>query len=110
MGQADHGDDVVPALFGVKRPEKFGIVDKPSQTDLTYAWGCMAWRPSFSSHLHKSVRAGQGDFAAILNDAIDQGMTVRGVVFEEGRFADMGTLDEVLETEAWYRSLPESEV
>jgi len=122
LEQADRSDDVVLALFRVKRPEKFGmvdlqddglvarIVDKPSQTDLTYAWGCMAWRPSFSSHLHKSVRAGQGDFAAILNDAIDQGMTVRGVVFEEGRFADMGTLDEVLETEAWYRSLPESEV
>jgi glucose-1-phosphate thymidylyltransferase len=122
MEQADRGDDVVLALFRVKRPEKFGmvdlqgdglvtkIVDKPSQTDLTYAWGCMAWRPLFSSHLHKSVRAGQGDFAAILNDAIEQGMRVRGVVFEQGRFADMGTLDEVLETEEWYRSLPESEI
>jgi glucose-1-phosphate thymidylyltransferase len=101
-------DDVVLALFPTGNPEKFGmvhlapddcvieVVDKPPSTDLTYMWGCIMWRPRFTEHLHECVtRCGMGDFAAILNSAIQAGLSMRGVRFAEGSYRDLGTYDEI---------------
>lgn len=113
---AHPGDEVLLGLFTVSRPQKFGmvdmddtgrvakIVDKPAQTDLKYAWGCIAWRPAFTEHLHDCVnREGISDFALIMNKAIQQGMPFRGVAVPGGHYADLGTYDEIAELEQRYR-------
>jgi dTDP-glucose pyrophosphorylase len=108
-------DDLMLGLFRVDRPEKFGMVsygpdravlridDKPKQTTLVHAWGCIAWRPRFTEHLHRCVSdRDMGDFADIMNLAIAEGLKARAVVFDDGHFADMGTFDEYLATQKWY--------
>jgi glucose-1-phosphate thymidylyltransferase len=109
-------DQLILGLFHVTRPEKFGMVDmddvqrvrqindKPRQTSLKYAWGCIAWRSDFTEHLHRSVNDERvSDFAQIMNEAIAQGMPARGIALPDGQYADMGTYDEIEELERRYR-------
>ena len=109
-------DDVSLGLYRTRRPEKFGmvelddtshvrrIVDKPSQTDLDYMWGCMIWRPRFTEHLHNCVwKRGLGDFALVMNAAIKEGLRFRGVRIE-GTYADLGTYEEIMELEQQHRA------
>lgn len=116
LDEAREDDQVILGLFQVARPEKFGmvdfntdgmvhqIVDKPKETQLKYAWGCIAWRPAFTEHLHDCVtQAGISDFANIMNQAIDQGMKFRAVVIPGGHYADLGTYDEISELDRQYR-------
>jgi glucose-1-phosphate thymidylyltransferase len=103
--------DAVLVLFPTERPEKFGmvhtdeggrvleIIDKPQVTDLTDMWGCMIWRPSFTEYLHASVAAGNGDFALIMNNAIDEGFHIGSVRPPAGRYIDLGTYEEIMELE-----------
>jgi glucose-1-phosphate thymidylyltransferase len=115
LGAAAPDDALVLGLFATNRPDKLGmvdvgqggrvraVVDKPRATTLTLAWGIMLWRPSFTEHLHRSVAGRGGDLAAIVNDAIAAGLGARGVVVPGGRFADLGTFDDIVATEDWYR-------
>jgi dTDP-glucose pyrophosphorylase len=109
-------DDVILVLFTTERPEKFGmvrldkdhraleIVDKPRETDLTEMWGCIIWRSRFTDHLHDCVhRQGIGDFALIMNRAINQGMRFRGVHIVDGTYIDLGTYDEIMEMDRRFR-------
>jgi glucose-1-phosphate thymidylyltransferase len=115
LEQSRGDDDLILGLFEVDNPSKFGMVrmekdgalvevdDKPKKTDLKYAWGCIAWRPRFTEHLHKCVaEKGMGDFADIMNLAVKSGLKGRGVVLPNGHFADMGTFDELLRAQEWY--------
>jgi len=114
--QAQADDDVILVLFPTQRPEKFGmvrtdpdgrvieIVDKPAQTDLTEMWGCILWRPSFTEYLHESVnQRGISDFAAIMNNAIEEGLKFRGVHITDGVYIDLGTYDEIMEMDRRFR-------
>jgi glucose-1-phosphate thymidylyltransferase len=109
-------DDVILALFPTERPEKFGmvqldeqdrvqaIVDKPRQTHLTYMWGCIVWRSRFTDYLHDCVNQQQiGDFALIMNNAIQNGMQFRGVRINGGTYIDLGTYEEILELDQRFR-------
>jgi glucose-1-phosphate thymidylyltransferase len=110
-------DTVVLGLFPVARPEKFGmvdfdqqgvvrrIVDKPAQTTLQFAWGCIIWRPEFTEHLHGSLSQQHiADFALIMNNAIDQGMPFRGIVLPGGKYSDLGTYEEIVELDQKLRA------
>lgn len=112
-------DQVMLGLFDVSRPEKFGmvdldssgkvnrIIDKPEQTHLHYAWGCVAWRPAFTEHLHDSVVNKEiSDFATIMNRGLSEGMSFRGIVLPDGQYADLGTYEEIAELEQKYRDYP----
>lgn len=107
---SDAEDDVILTLFTTDRPEKGGmvrldgnqrvleVIDKPEETDLTETWGNIIWRPVFTEFLHDCVtRQGLSDFAEILNQAIANGMRVRGVHMAGASFLDLGTYDEILE-------------
>jgi glucose-1-phosphate thymidylyltransferase len=109
-------DEAIMGLYRVTRPEKFGmveyngdeliqqIVDKPLQTDLEYAWGCIIWRPAFTEHLKQQVDEERvSDFALIMNRAIQKGMTFRSLCLDQGSYADLGTYDEIAELERKYR-------
>lgn len=108
----DADDQLGMGLFEVSRPEKFGMVDldkqgrvrliddKPAETNLKYAWGCLVWRSAFTEHLHQSVnQQGISDFAVIMNNAIARDMPCRGVVLTDGDYTDLGTYDEIMELE-----------
>ena len=116
MERARTTDDVLLGLFDVSTPEKFGmvqmdgdgtvtrIVDKPAETTLQYAWGCIAWSPVFTEHLHECVtEEGIIDFATILNKALSAGIVTKGVVVPAGSYADLGTYDEILQLERLQR-------
>jgi glucose-1-phosphate thymidylyltransferase len=115
----DAGDDadVLLVLFPTARPEKFGMVrtdangrvrrieDKPASTDLTHMWGCIVWRPVFTEFLHDSVRTRRvGDFARILNDAVETGLRVRAYRVDHGSYVDLGTYEEIRELDARLRA------
>lgn len=116
-------DQVILGLFEVRRPEKFGmvemapggevrqIIDKPKNTSLRYAWGCIAWRSGFTEFLHDSVnQQGVSDFAQIMNNAIHSGIRFRGHVLPRGQYADLGTYDEIMELERRSRELSSSKI
>jgi len=105
-------------LFQTDRPEKLGmvqfdeqnrvqrIVDKPAQTDLLYAWGCMTWSAVFTEHLHSCLHdGGVTDFALVMNMAIKNGMHVRGVPIQDGSYVDLGTYEDIMELELQHRAL-----
>jgi glucose-1-phosphate thymidylyltransferase len=113
---ADEGDDAILGLHRVGRPEISGmvdmdhagrilqVVDKPRETDLVYGWGCIVWRPAFTEHLHRCVHERDVyDFAQVMNTAIDEGLTLRGV-HTGGTYADLGTYEEIVELERRYRA------
>ncbi len=108
--------DVILVLFTTQRPEKFGmvrlgedrrvveIVDKPRQTDLTEMWGCIIWRPRFTEFLHDCVRQQNiSDFARVMNSAIAEGMSFRGVHMIGGSYIDLGTYEEIAEMDHRFR-------
>ncbi len=108
-------DQVAMGLFPTTHPEKLGmvdfdeegrvrkIVDKPARTELQWAWGCIAWRPAFTELLHRAVNRDRvGDFARILNLAVDQGLGVRGIVLPGADYSDLGTYEEIVELERRY--------
>jgi len=120
LSESKPDDDLIFGLFKVSRPEKFGMVrvaadgvvelidDKPKKTDLEYAWGCIAWRPRFTEHLHRCVlEKRMGDFAEIMNLALREGFKGRGIVYEDGHYADLGTFDEYLQAQQWYQNQPQ---
>lgn len=94
-------DDIAMGLFPVKNYTKFGMVDykngmvtrlidKPIKTALTHAWGCLVWGPKFTGSLE---RLG-------MNKALDKFITLRtarAVPFDDGRYVDIGTVEELRE-------------
>ena len=80
------------------------IVDKPQKTELKEMWGSIIWRPSFTEYLHTCVRQkGLSDFAQIMNEAIADGLILRGVSINNGVYIDLGTYEEILELDRRYR-------
>lgn len=116
--QADGGADVVLGLFSTEQPSKAGMVDfdssgqvrsvieKPLQTDLRYMWAIATWTPRFTQFMHEYLRAIASRYTAsepsphprpelpigdVIQAAIDQGFRVEAEVFEQGRYLDIGT-------------------
>lgn len=104
--------DLTLALFPTDNPAKFGMVDvapngtvrttidKPAATDLRLMWGAACWSPSFTrllgTFLAERPYAGKeivlGD---VFNRAIEIGLSVQGCTFEEGKYMDIGTANEL---------------
>lgn len=108
----DQGDVLTLGLFATDNPAKFGMVDfdrtgrvlgtvdKPEQTDLTHMWGCACWSPEFTSLLNdflvqNSRQEGEMVLGDVFNYCLDLGKKVSGLVFERGRYIDIGTTKEL---------------
>lgn len=107
-----HSADLTLALFPTDNPVKFGMVDvaddgvvrttidKPAVTDLRLMWGAACWSPAFTrllgAFLGERVFAGKeivlGD---AFNHAIEARLKVRGCTFEDGKYIDIGTANEL---------------
>lgn len=100
--------DLTLGLFPTKTPERFGmvefnnegqllyVIDKPTQTNLRYMWGIGCWGLKFAefmdetlqklSHSHQEIVLGD-----IFQAALDAGLNIRVLPFENGEYIDIGT-------------------
>ncbi len=120
--QEEEGADVVLGMFPASRPEKMdmvrigrdgavkSVVIKPDETDLRYTWILAVWTPAFTEFVSDWCRvererrsdpsAGRGRdrepyLGHVIQDGLDHGITVDGVVFEDGSYVDIGTPGEL---------------
>ena len=125
--QWETGAELVLGLFPAARPRKMdmvrldsdgrirSIVIKPETTNLRYTWILAAWSSAFTQFLsgwcaegrgavaeRKDSGAGAGKSEPYMGDviqaALDEGMDVESVVFEEGSYVDVGTPGELAST------------
>jgi glucose-1-phosphate thymidylyltransferase len=77
-----------------------GYHRKEALPDLRYTWSLAAWGPRFTALLHESVAAwapGLGGAEAemaiglVLQAALDAGLVVQSVTFDDGRMLDIGS-------------------
>lgn len=104
--------DLTLGLFHTDQPRKFGMVaiddnlniiehiDKPQETDLEWLWGLACWGPRFTALLHMTLRDHSADgHEVVLGDVFDSalahGYNVKGFPFEQGRYIDIGTYDDL---------------
>ncbi len=94
---------------------------KPRTTTLKYTWACAVWRPTFTQFMHRFLSAERVKFdttrhtyrdvdaggdlpvGAVIKSAVEEGMDVRGVVFLNDSYLDIGTPDNLVQA---VRSLP----
>lgn len=106
--------DVVLALFPSDRPEKVDMVDvdergrlcdlriKEPDVGLRFTWAYACWRSTFSDLILDelaSPRTASGPelhFGHLLRRALEQGLTVETIAFEDGFALDIGTPDDLL--------------
>lgn len=101
--------DVVLGVFPTEHPEDLcpvavddagrvvGLFDKqPPQSSMRNTWGVAAWRPSFAEFMHSFLldalpgRSDEVTLAEIFSAAMENGMTIRARVFENGAYWDIG--------------------
>jgi len=100
--------DLVLGLFPTTRPEQLGpvelgpdnrvitVLDKPVKTSIKNTWGISLWSPRFTRLLHEFLASeSNGASEIVLGNvfqmAVDQGLNVQGVFFEDGMYLDIGT-------------------
>lgn len=111
----EKGADLTLGLFRTQNPSKFGMVelaknthkvittiDKPEETDLAYMWGCCIWNYNFAKYMHdfcqkidKSKQRSEIVFGDIINSAIRDGLSVYGDPIKDGRYIDIGTIEDL---------------
>ncbi len=112
---ADSGADVSLGLFPTQPGDRFDPVHAgadgsvtslslpPGQTTLPCSWVLAAWRPAFTAFLHARL-AGRRDTAGterelslsdLFQAALDAGLTITSLRFDEGRFLDIGVPEDL---------------
>ena len=104
----DQSSALTLALFRTDNPTKFGMVeadekgavvrtvDKPKTTDLTAMWGAACWSPDFTDLIGDYLTEAKPDgrelvLGDVFNRALERKMKVQSLLFENGRYIDIGT-------------------
>jgi len=104
--------DLTLGLFRTNNPTKFGMVDidesnnvtytidKPLKSNLQYMWGTACWSQGFTKLLGEflskaSFNGNETVLGDVFNYALEKKLTVKGLVFENGKYIDIGTTDEL---------------
>ena len=109
--------DLTLGLFRTNSPQKFGMIgldqeykviehiDKPQATHLKWLWGIACWGPRFTALMHEvleTLRSSDAErkgrevvFGDIIDAALNAGLCIRGLTFEEGRYIDIGTYEDL---------------
>jgi glucose-1-phosphate thymidylyltransferase len=104
--------DLTLGLFRTVNPSKFGMVafdsqynvieqqDKPTHTQLQWLWGIACWGPRFIDLMHSTLsNLVHQDREVVLGDIFDaallHGLRVKCLPFEDGRYVDIGTYDDL---------------
>ncbi len=98
-------------LFPTKTPHKFGMVeidgdnvistiDKPSNSQLEFMWGCCVWSKSFTDLINTYLAQHAGTAREIVlgdvfNLALQQDRRVKACPFVDGTYLDIGTAHEL---------------
>jgi glucose-1-phosphate thymidylyltransferase len=110
--QQDQNSDLTIGLFRTDNPGKFGMVeidadhnvlstvDKPKDSSLEYMWGFACWTPRFTALMAAYLRENPyrqreivlGD---VFNHALEAGMSVKALPFDDGQYMDIGTSAEL---------------
>ncbi len=105
-------DDLTIGLFRTNLPHRFGmveltpddrvlyIIDKPPQSDLIWMWGVACWSPQFTQFMNEFLsERPPAEREVVLGDifqaAIQAGLQVRAVRFDEGTYLDIGTPEDL---------------
>lgn len=117
--------DIVLGLFPASNPKKVDMVVldddkkirqlriKPSKTDLTYTWIIAVWEWTFTDFLHDFVtkhheeltkkNKGSGlngsaeiHLGDVIQAALNSKLNVENVIFENGSFIDIGTIEDMV--------------
>lgn len=114
--QMDSNADVVLGLFPTQKSYKADMVDtdsngriqrieiKPSSTALRYAWIIAVWNFAFTEFMHRHLgvysEIDRPEKEVFLGDvfqtAIDDAMQIESVTFQNGRFQDIGTSEDLI--------------
>jgi glucose-1-phosphate thymidylyltransferase len=87
------------------------IVIKQNRPDLKYSWFAALWRPSFTSFMHNyligllqgshpgKIEQEDGSWREVfvgdvIRASVPQGLKLEQLIFETGRYTDVGTMDE----------------
>lgn len=107
------GADLILGVFPTDTPSKFGMVeldqddrvilsvDKPRETSLRYMWGVACWSETFGDLMDTYLRevsppAREIVLGEIFQEAIERGVNVRALRFDEGSYLDIGTPDDLI--------------
>ena len=97
--------DLMLGVFPTDVPETLGpvgvrpdgtvtyVLDKPKHAVIANTWGVAAWTAEFFEFLFRTSAAAPGDLALgeLFNLACREGLRVRAVTFETGKYHDLGT-------------------
>lgn len=115
------GADLVLAVYRSRRPDKDDVLEldadgrvrryevKPGVTSLTHTWVSAVWGPAFTEFLHEFVAEVEPAIEAagglwqgrelyigeVVWAAVQRGMHVESVMFEDDSYIDIGTPDEL---------------
>ncbi|MBY0385566.1 dTDP-glucose pyrophosphorylase [bacterium] len=106
--------DLLLGLFATNNPKKFGMVDfdintavvkttidKPQNSKLTHMWGCCLWNYRFAEFMHEYLQSYQPKegkevvFGDVINLAIEKKLNVCAQAVSEGRYIDIGTIEDL---------------
>lgn len=107
-----HEADLTLGLFATDTPWKFGMVeldenhrvihnvDKPQESDLRYMWGICCWGTRFTEMMHQFLEEiRESEREIVLSEAFDQALhrdlKVMGYCFDDGKYLDIGTSEEL---------------
>jgi glucose-1-phosphate thymidylyltransferase len=124
----ESGADIVLGLFPAHNPSKMDMVElddsgnicgldiKPAKTRLIYTWIIAVWSPVFSCYMHRYVKGHRqkdnvdvkalrtevyvGD---VIQAALDEGIKVERVFFDDGDYLDIGTPEDLAKADAFTR-------
>jgi glucose-1-phosphate thymidylyltransferase len=75
---------------------------KPGHVGFRYTWLFAAWGPTFTEFLHDFLQGGEASqrhdelhTSEVFQAALDRGMTVDAVRFDNGEFVDIGTPEDL---------------
>ncbi len=108
----EKANEVTLGLFPTNLSSKFGMVeidkegnvtntiDKPAETSLKYMWGCACWEPSFTGLINSFLKKNNNSkkeivLGDIFNEAISKKLKIGSVAFDDGKYIDIGTSEEL---------------
>lgn len=121
--------DIVLGLFPAHNPSKMDMVEldnsdnvcgidiKPRKSYLKYTWIIAVWTPTFTHFMHQYVQVHKQTADAraaaktheayvgeVIQAAIEEGIQVEKVLFDEGNYLDIGTPEDLLKANTFARN------